>query len=295
MPKVLIDGNLVDVGADALFADDGQTPFSTLTQGVPPTGRVFTEEDVARIREEEKNKLYGQITDLKGEISGLRESVGTLSAAEQQRLQEAEAEKKRLEEAARAKEEEEMDARQLLARKDQEWRENLTNMEQSWEQKLAEERAARERTEAVLQKQQEFEELGSYINSQVEANRENIAPQLLPWIQGNTKEEVDANIARAVSTTEAIVADLQQAQQQPLAPGQQPFVVEDFSQQQQQQPVLPVLPGTRPTGGPGNTDPAAQYQTLTPEQIRNMPMDQFAKLRTQMGIGGQSRNQGMYG
>lgn len=285
MKVTLPDGQVVEVGNDALLNDDG-TPFVlTNPQTTPPPGtQYFTAEDIARARSEEKDKLYGRIEALTTEINGFRDQVGTLSAAEEQRQQQAEAERQRLEAAARAKEEEELDAKALLQKKSEEWAQSLDTVNKSWEQKFAEEQKRREEAEALRAKEAEFNDLRDYAQAQVTAHTEDIAPQLVGWIQGNSREEIDAAVARAIETTNAIVADMQASQQQ-VVPGQQIPV-----------PAAPQVPvGVRATGGPGNTDPAAFQQTLTAEQIAAMPMDQYAKLRGNLGVTRGNNNQGMFG
>lgn len=286
MPKVLIDGQYVDVPLTALFNDDGQTPFAppSLSQEAV-NGRVFSEEDVARIRQEEKDKLYSTLEASRNELAELRNQVGSLTAAEQRREAQLVEEQERLEAEARAREAEELDAKSLLAKREQEWNNRLNEIETSWSSKLQEQEQARLAAEAVAQREREYAELGDYTRSQVEANKDKIAPQLLPWITGNSKEEVDAAVARAISTTDSIAAEMQglvpDPTQQQIVPGVQT-------------PAPPAVPGTRVTTGPVS-DPGAQFQQLTAEDIASMPMDQYAKLRQQAGIGGQSNNRGMFG
>ena len=285
MPKVLIDGNLVEVPTDALFADDGTTPFATLTAGVPGNGPTFTAEDVERVRKEEKDKLYGRIDSLQSTIDSLNEQVGGLSAEEQRRKAQAEEEQKRLEAEARAREAEELDAKSLIQRREQEFQERITSMEQDWSKRFEEEQQQRQQAEALAAKEREFSELRDYAASQVEANKDNIAPQLVQWVNGNSREEIDASITRAIETTNAIAEEMQQivGGQPGVLPGSQPTP-----------PVTP--PGVRAVGGPANVDPAGLgQQTLTREQIADMPMDQYAKLRGQLGLGGQGNNRGLFG
>lgn len=290
MPKVRMpDGSLVDVGTDALFADDGTTPFGNPNPQATPPGQTFTAEDIARARSEEKDKLYSRIESLTSELTGFKEQVGSLTAAEQRRQAQAAEEKARLEEEARKAEEADLDAKTLLQRREQDWNSQLTSLNQTWEQKFEEERKQREAAEAVAAREREFNDLRGYIQAQVEANAEKIAPQLIPWVGGNSKEEVDAAVARAVQTTDEIAASLQEAlpnqqQQQIVVPGQQ-----------QVAPQPPAMPGTRVTTGP-QSDPNQQFQQLTAEQIQQMPMSEYAKLRDRLGVSsGSSNNRGLYG
>lgn len=290
MPKVLIDGALVDVPANALFADDGQTALNI------PTGPVFTSEDLERVRSEEKDKLYGRIEENNKELTDLREQVGSLTAAEQRRQAQLQEEQARLEEERRRQEEEGLSAKELIARARDEWNSELTQREQDWNARFEEERQAREQSEALRQKEIEFGQLRDYTLAAVEANKDKIAPQLLGWITGNSQEEIDAAITRAIETTDQILAEVQQATgqqqvQQVVGPDGQVIAVQPGAQ-----PVPPVQPGTRAVAGPGMIDPAGVgTQTLTQEQINDMPMSQYAELRKRLGIGGQGNNRGLFG
>jgi hypothetical protein len=273
------DGSFVEVGSDALFNDEGQTPLNI------PTGPVFTADDLERVRSEEKDKLYGRIDSLTETINGLKKEVGGLTAEEQRVKAAAEEERARLEAEARAKEAEELDAKSLLAKREQEWRDEQARLQSDWEKRFETLEQQRANEAALREKEREFNDLKDYTQAQVAANSDKIAPQLLGWITGNSREEIDAAVARAIATTDALVADMQQSMQQ----------VDPALQQQVAVPAAPpATPGTRVTAAPG-TDPGAQFQTLTQEQIARMPMDEYAKLRGTLGIGGQSNARGLYG
>jgi hypothetical protein len=284
VPKVLINGVPTEVSFDQILNDDD----SPLT--IPAPGSYFTQEQVNErleaVRQEEKDKLYGRIDSLTQQITDLTNQVGGLTAEQQREKAAAEEERARLEAEARRAEEEDLDAKALVERSRQEWEQNLNQVNQQWEQRFTEEQQRREAAEALAQREREFGELRDYTLSAVEANKDNIAPQLLGWISGNSKEEVDAAIQRAIDTTNQIMEEVQQVVGQPQE--QQPFVYD-------QQPQPPALPGTRATAGPANSDPAGQTQQLTADQIKNMTIDQYAALRGKIGIGGQSQSRGLFG
>jgi len=108
--------NVVDsaVAQEAFLAD---VPANTSTLTTPVTNsnfveqKSYTDEDLKRVREQEKSKLYPQIDSLKEELALIKKR-------EEERL--AEAEKVRLESEAEAKKkaEAEMDLRQLLETKE---------------------------------------------------------------------------------------------------------------------------------------------------------------------------------
>jgi hypothetical protein len=201
-----------------------------------------------------------------------------------------EEEQKALEAERRAQEESDLDAKSLIQRREQEWSSQLQEMNNTWEQRFNESEEQRKAAEALAAREREFGDLRDYTLAAVEANKDKIAPQLMGWIGGNSKEEVDASIARAVETTDSIAAEMQQMLGQPPVDPNQQYI------QVGQPGVPPPLPGTRTTAGPTDIDPAGQQsQTLTAEQISNMPMDQYAALRAKLGIGGQGNNRGMFG
>lgn len=254
-------------------------PVAQPVVGTPPV-QMFTQADLdaerERVRNEEKNKLYGTIEELKQQTATLLEDNKTRQAAEeeaQRRAQEVAAA------ATRAAEEQELTALQLVQKRQKEWEDQLALTQQSWETQLQEERQSRLEAQAILDKEREFNGLREYIQSQVQSNQETIAPELVDLIQGNTREEVDASVARLVDKTNQILANLGQV-----------------SQQQQNPQAVPVAPGVRPTGGPANLDPMSQYQQLTPQQIAGMSMAEYAKNRSQLiGAAGSQQNKGLYG
>lgn len=302
MPKVRMqDGSVIDVATDALLNDDGVSPF--VTTPVTPPEQTFTAADIEAARQQEKDKLYSKIDATTTELTALREQVGSLTAAEQRREAELEAEQARLAAEKQRQEEEGLSAQELIARQREEWQQSLAAEREDWNSKFAQEQARREAAEAVNAKEREFSALGEYTRAAIKANEDNITPELLPWIQGNTKEEIDAAVKRAVDTTAQIGQQFAAALQGGDPNLQQPVpVVNEQGQlvvpaaQQPQPPAAPqppATPGTRVTG-PG-TDPSSTFQQLSADDIRNMDMSQYAKLRPQIGIGGQSSNRGMFG
>ncbi len=299
MPKVLINGVPTDVSLDQIFQDDGTTPFGTTATQAVTGGRTFTEAEVEAIRAQEKDKLYGQLTRTTEELTSLREQVGGLTAEQQRREAALAEEQARLEREAQAKEEEELTSKQLLDRRQKEWEDRLAQTEQTFNSRLEAEEQKRQEAVALAAKEREFSDLREYITTQIAANADNIAPQLVQFVGGNTREEVDANIARAIEGTNQITAEMQSMlnpQQIDPATGQP---VQQFQQEFVQQPQPPsqvATPGVTPFSGPSAIDPSGQYsQQVTPEQIANMNMTEYSNFRSKMGIGGQQTNRGLYG
>lgn len=296
MPKVLINGELVDVPAEALFADDGTTPFGTPAQPqqvAPPAPNPSEIEQVRAEAQQVQQLLQQQQEQVTARLEEIAQQVGGLTAAEQREQERLRQEQERLEAEERAAREAEMDPVALIHAKEQEWKSLLDNTTAQFESRLSESEQKRAEAEALAQKEREFADLREYISAQVEANKDEIAPQFLPYISGNSREEVDAAIAQAKQGTSEILTEMQQA----LGQGQQPDPNAVVVPGQPQAPAPPQQQFiTRSTAGPGNFDPTGLgQQTLSPEQIANMPMNEYANLRRSMGIGGQGQNRGLFG
>lgn len=229
--------------------------------------RTYSEDDIARARQQEKEKLYNEIEQLKQKTSNfgsMQEELENLRKEREERQAAEEKARKDAEEAERARSEEEMSAKQLLDERTSEWESKF--------QKLEEERAAEK---ALMQKEREFAELRDYIHERVQAERENIAPELLDLVDGSTREEVDASIERLRAKSEAIAEKIRGTQQQLGA---------------QQQGVSPS--GFNPAGP---MDMLPSMQNYSAEDINNMSPREFAeKIRPSL-FGGDARNRGMYG
>lgn len=250
------------------------TPGAVTVGGQPVT--TFTAEDIERARQQEKDKLYPT-------IQSLQERVETLAAAEEERQRladEAEAARQRAEEAERQAE---MSAT-----------ERVTEVENRFAAQLAELQAERERDKALFEQEQRLANLRQYAQQQLAANAEQIMPALRDLVldqMGNpvgvvqgTQEEVDRQVALAIQKSGEILASVQEAQAPAGFPQQVP------PPQQYQGASI-----TAPVHGPLDTQTG--QQTITPEQIRDMPMSEYAAQRERL-LGGASRQvseRGLYG
>lgn len=230
--------------------------------------QYFTAEDVKAAQEaarsEEKDKLYGRISKTDERYTALNDEVKALRAAEAKREKEA---ADRLAEAEAAKQkaaEAELSAKELVEKKQAEW-----------DAQMAQFRAEQEQREALFAKERAFTQLQIHTRDRVAQEADNIAPELIDYITGNTEEEVEASIEVAKNKTAAILAGIQQAQQAQRAgmPG-----------------IAPSAGATAITPGLDTTD-----QQLSPEDIAGMDMKSFAALRAKIGMGGQSSARGIFG
>ena len=177
----------------------------TVTEAEPTsTQKFYTEDDLAKVRSQEKDKLYPVVEQLKGEVAALKkekeEKAARKAAEEAEKLaKKAEKEKSKLEE--------DLDAKELIKLKEQEWAEQLER-----------ERGERERAFALLEQERNYAELQSYKQNRIEQERENIMPELADLISGNTPEEVEASLeslkARSARILESAQAAMQNARKE---------------------------------------------------------------------------------
>lgn len=211
--------------------------------------RTFTEEELHRAQEEarrqEKDKLYPQLEETRSAVKRLTDDLETRQAAEAEAQRAAQA-------AEEARKREELSAKDLL-----------DQQAATWENRFAEMQKELAQRDALLLRESEFQALAATRQRMLdeEGVRDSIAPQLLPYVGGSSEAEIEQSIAMARKTTADILADVQGAQQR-----------------QRQQMKGPSV--TQPPVGPMETDQA--YETLTPEDIANMSMPEYAKHRDKL-------------
>jgi hypothetical protein len=250
--------NVVDsvVAQEAFLAD---VPSSTATLTTPTSTFVeqkgYTEEDLKRVREQEKSKLDPQIDSLKEELTALKKREEERSAeAERLRIESEATSKKQLES--------EMDVRTLLETKEKEWAE-----------KLAAESSERERAFLLLERERQYAELNTYRTRRVEEERDNIIPELVDLISGNTPDEIEQSITGLRDRSSKILDSAQQALQS----------------------ARRDMTGTRTTLPP-TLETNSDQQQFTAEQISAMSVTEYAKYRSKLlGRGASDGNKGIFG
>jgi hypothetical protein len=157
-----------------------------------------------------------------------------------------------------------MDVRQLLETKEKEWAE-----------KLESERLEREKAFTLLERERQFAELSEYRSSRLNDERENIIPELLDLITGNTKEEIEQSIAGLKERSSRILDSAQQAMQS----------------------ARREMTGSRVTAPPsGPLDTNSDQQQFTAEQIAAMSVTEYAKYRGKLlGTVAADRGKGIFG
>lgn len=233
---------------------------------LPNTDKVA--EAIQKARAQEKAKLYPQVEKLQEELSILKKDKeereakeAERRAARQARETEAAAERKKQEEA-------ELSFKDLLAKKEQEFQE-----------KLEAERLEREKAFALLEREREFQELRQYRQSRVEQERDNIIPELIDLIDGNTRDEIEASVLNLKDRSAKIFDSVAQSTKQTALQERKEMV------------------GTRitvPASGPLDND--SDSRAYSPDDISKMSMADYMKNRSRL-LGGQGNNrgQGLFG
>jgi hypothetical protein len=226
-----------------------QRPDQAVSQPVPsnepprPAYR-WTDEDIENARKQEKDKLYPRIEDMATQLRTLQEQRDA-EAAERQRLAEEAAA------ARQTQEENEMDLRTLMEKRDNEWKSQMAEMTARYD-------ADRE----VFNKERQLQEAELYRRDRIAQEQEFILPELRDFIVGSSPEEIDASIAAMKARTEAIVANFVAAEPQPVPFGRM---------------------GAAPTVPPvGPMEQLPSYESLTPEDIKGMDMDTYKRYRNQL-------------
>lgn len=206
----------------------------------PPESRYYTDEDVERIRREEKDKLYGR-------IQTMDEQLKTLVSEREAREAELRAQQEAESEARRREEEEKMEVRDLLERRTSEMQQRIDALQ-----------SEREVERAAFEKERQFQELISYRQGRIEQESEYIIPELRDLVVGNSPEEVDASIEQMKQRTAAILGQMQAS----------------VSTQRQQ------MRGAAPTAPPvGPLEQMQSYESITPDDIRSMDMETYKRFR----------------
>jgi DNA repair exonuclease SbcCD ATPase subunit len=246
--------------------DDIQIPIDTPqpSQEAPPVtsnSKIFTEDEVNKIRQQEKDKLYSRLEDAQNRMKTMEEQLQSLSLDRESAIKEAEERAAKEAELIRQRELEELSAKELLTRKEDEFNQKINKVEQEWAEKFQTLEQQRLAQEALLEKERELQFLETYRQRRVSEEQEYIIPELIDLISGTTQDEIEASISALRDRSSAIIESIQQASQA-------------------QAPRLKGAPVTAPPTGP--LENQSEYQTLTAEDIRNMPMDQYEKMRDRL-------------
>ena len=225
---------------------------------------AYTADDIAKAREQEKAKLYPQLEKMKEELASLKREREEAAAREAERQSRIAEEESRAAQLKKEQEENELSFKDLLKKKEQEFQSQLEN-----------ERLERERAIALLDQERKFQELMNYRQSRLEQERDNIIPELIDLIEGDSADAIEQSISTLKEKSARILDSAQQAMQSARAQMAGPRI-------------------TAPAAGPLDTN--SDTQSLTPDSIRDMSLADYAKQRAKLlGNAANNRGQGLFG
>lgn len=258
----------------SLNTDVSPDPVVPPVASVPDPDKVFTQADIAaaveKARAQEKDKLYGRLSNLESDLASFNAREQERQQAEAAAASAAEAEQRRLAE-------ESMSAKELLAQKEREWQETLAAQRTETEQRFAQMAQEREQERALLEKEREFATLAAYTQKRIGEEQDTIAPQFVDFIQGSSPDEIESAIAVAKAKSAEIAEQVRSAA---------------MAVQSQQRGVSAT--GYAPVGPLDSGDGSRQYSAT---DIAGMSMQEYAALRQKIpGLGqGAPTNRGMFG
>ena len=219
--------------------------------------RMYSEEDLERARRQEKDKVYRRIETLQETVKRLEDQENQRAADERARQEQAQAD-------ANRQAEEEMSAKDLIAKREAEWRQESNELRQQ----IDAERALRER-------ETQFAGLMEYRQTLLADYSDRIAPELLDLVRGDTPEELQQSAEDMAARTDRILAQSAEAMQNA----------------RQQMPTARVT-------APASADDTGAQRTFTSDEIRQMSLSEYAKHRQRLlgqGASGGPKNRGLFG
>jgi len=220
-----------------------------------PTGKTFSTEEVEAIRRQEKDKVYGKVEKLEQQINIFNEEREAQLALAAEAAQKEEDERK-------AREQDEMSARELLTAKEDEFDQRLNTAQEEWEKKFLTLQEQSDAQRTLLETERKFQELESFKNRRIAEAQDELMPELLDFIQGNTEEEIETSISAVAARTSAIVENMQAALPAPI---------------ERPRGIQPT--GQTPTGP---LEANTEQQTFTAADLASMDMTTYAANREKL-------------
>lgn len=219
--------------------------------------RFFTQEEVnamiEKAREQEKNKLYPTISKADERVKTMEEELKELNKFRKTAEKQEADRLKAIEDAQKAKEEAELSAKEIIAKRDQDFNAKIQQLQEDNERRIA-----------LMEQEVKFNQLQAYIQRRVAEEANNIVPELIDFISGNSPEEVESSIEVLKAKSQAIAEAARGAgiRQRAAMPG--------------------VAPSSGTTGiTPLDTPGDRQYSA---QDIKGMNMQEFAALRKKVGM-----------
>ena len=248
------EGDIISVPADAPMVEQ-------FVESAMKTSKVFTEDEVESIRKQEKDKMYKRLEEADTRVKSMEEQMSVISAEREAAKKEAEARAAKESDILRQREVDELSAKELLLKREEEFNVKLQEIDGEYKRRFEEIEGQRQAQEAIIEKERRLQEINSYRNRRLQETQEEIIPELIDLVSGNTEDEIETSISVLRDRSNAIMESIQQATAQ-------------------QQGRLRGAPVTAPPVGPMETQ--TEYQSLNADDIRNMTMDQYAKMRDRL-------------
>lgn len=182
-----------NVAEDTRTQEEPPVPPAQVTSQSDP--KMYTEEDLAKAREQEKSKVYKRLETMQETVARLEAEAKERQDIEEQRRREVQekAEKERIEQ---------LSAKELIEEKEAQWRKEQEELRSQIDQ----ERALRER-------ESQFAELMDQRNQIIGEYQDRVAPELLDLIQGENVDQIRQSAEDMAQRTERIIAQTQDAVQ----------------------------------------------------------------------------------
>jgi hypothetical protein len=205
--------------------------------------------------------MYKRLEEADTRVKSMEEQMSVISAEREAAKKEAEARAAKESDILRQREVDELSAKELLLKREEEFNVKLQEIDGEYKRRFEEIEGQRQAQEAIIEKERRLQEINSYRNRRLQETQEEIIPELIDLVSGNTEDEIETSISVLRDRSNAIMESIQQATAQ-------------------QQGRLRGAPVTAPPVGPMETQ--TEYQTLNADDIRNMTMDQYAKMRDRL-------------
>jgi hypothetical protein len=242
----------------------GTTTIAPTVYQVPqPQGRYFTEDEVERIRQQEKDKMYARLEKSEQQLNEFKTTMETLAADKKSRDEELARQQAEAEAEANKLRDEKLSVQELLDKQKADFERQQKSLREDMERRLA-----------IAAKDQEILQLKSYIQRRIneEVNAATIIPDLVEYIDGDTEEQVEASIQKAKDKTTAIV---------------------NAAMGSNSGTSIPM--GTSPTGTPFSPlDNLSGPRQPTTDQIAAMSNAQYAAWREQSGMARAGSGRGLF-
>jgi hypothetical protein len=248
------EGDIISVPVDAPMVEQ-------FVENAVKNSKSFSEDEVENIRKQEKDKMYKRLEEADTRVKSMEEQLTTIAQERESAQKEAADRAAKEAELIRERETAELSAKELLLKREDEFNLKLSQIEQDYKNRFDEIEAQRSAQEALLEKERQMQAINSYRQRRLNDEQETIIPELIDLIAGNSEDEIENSIAVLRERSNAIIESIQQATAA-------------------SQSRLRGAPVTAPPVGPMETQ--TEYQTLSAEDIRNMPMEQYAKMRDRL-------------